>query len=247
MEVCAAILAGGLGTRLRNVVADRPKVLAEVNGRPYLTFILEQLSETGLTEVILLTGYRGDQVRQTLGDRYRNLRLTYSQEPRSLGTGGAVRWAAGLFTSETLLLLNGDSYCGVDLDLFWKFHRRRPARASLVLARVADPSRFGQVKLGTDSRVLGFREKVKSTTHGWINAGIYLLDRLLIEEVSPGCPISLERELIPAWVGRRVVFGLPCDQHFLDIGTPESYSLAGEFFGRPAGQPEPRREEPASC
>jgi NDP-sugar pyrophosphorylase family protein len=247
MDVSAAILAGGLGTRLRAVVSDRPKVLAEVNGRPYLTFILDQLSEAGLTEVVLLTGYGGDQVRRTLGDRYRHLRLTYSQEPSALGTGGAVRWAAGLLSSDTLLLLNGDSYCAADLDLFWKFHRRRPARASQVLARVADPSRFGQVQLGSDCRVLGFREKIKNTTSGWINAGIYLLDRLLIEEVSPGCPVSLERELIPAWVGRRVVFGLRCEKQFLDIGTPESFSQAGDFFGRPAGSPEPRPEETASC
>jgi NDP-sugar pyrophosphorylase family protein len=225
-DLSVAILAGGLGTRLRPAVADRPKVLAEVGGRPFLTYLLDQLATLSVPEVVLLTGHGAEQVQAVLGETYEGLRLVHSVEPAPLGTGGALHHALPHLAAPTVLLLNGDSYCDVDLGAFWQFHREQVADASLALIEVADASRFGQVRTGNDNRVRRFEEKGQAPGAGWINAGIYLLDRRLIAEIPPRYPVSLERDLLPDWVRRRRVCGFRCDGRFVDIGTPQSYAVA---------------------
>lgn len=231
-DVSAAILAGGLGTRLRAVVADRPKVLAEVAERPFVTYLLDQLASAGLREVLLLTGYRGEQVYAALGRRYRGVRLRYSQEESPLGTGGALRAGLDYLESPTVLLLNGDSFCDLELRPFLTFHAGRAPEASLALARVADTSRYGRVRLGADDRVVGFEEKSPDGGPGWINAGVYLLSRRLIEGIPEGdAPVSLERDVLPSRVAGGNVHGYRQGGPLLDIGTPESYALAEAFLG----------------
>jgi NDP-sugar pyrophosphorylase family protein len=231
-DVTAAILAGGLGTRLRTVVADRPKVMAPVRGRPYLTYLLDQLVCAGLREVVLLTGYLADYVQATLGESYRGLRLLYSSEPEALGTAGALRWAVPLLQCPTILVLNGDSYCDVSLADFWAFHSGQAADLSLVLALVADSSRYGRVQVAAGERVLGFEEKQAGAGPGWINAGIYLLNSRLLQEIPVGRPVSLEREMFPLWAKSKTCCGFGCTSRFLDIGTPDSYTAAEAFFAR---------------
>jgi NDP-sugar pyrophosphorylase family protein len=158
------------------------------------------------------------------------MRLAYSPEPSPLGTAGALRRALPHLPSPTVLLLNGDSYCPASLPDFLVFHRRQAADLSLVLTGTEDCSRFGQVRVAPGGHVLGFEEKRQASGPGWINAGIYLINRPLIEEVPPDRPASLERDLFPAWAGRKRCFGYPGPAAFLDIGTPESYARAETFF-----------------
>jgi NDP-sugar pyrophosphorylase family protein len=225
----AAILVGGLGTRLRPVLSDRPKPLAPVNGRPFIAFLLDQLAGANLGYVILCTGYGADQMRSTLGDSYRSLEIVYSQEPDTLGTAGALRFAASRFRSDTVLVLNGDSYCNVDLMAFSDWHRQHQGVASIVLTEVRQADRFGSVDTAPDGRIVKFGEKVTSPASGWVNAGIYLIARQLIEEIPPDRAISLEREVFPAWIGRGF-YGYLHRGVFLDIGTPESYAQAAQLF-----------------
>jgi D-glycero-alpha-D-manno-heptose 1-phosphate guanylyltransferase len=233
LGVSAAILAGGLGTRLRPVIADRPKVLAPVHGRPYLTFLLEQLAAALVEEVVLLTGFQADLVRGTLGEVYGGMRVLYSEESVPLGTAGAIRWALPKLSAPTVLLLNGDSYCDVNLTVFHNFHDRCAAHVSLVLARVPGASRFGKVCVDNHSRVKRFEEKTAVHATNWINAGIYLLERPLIEEIPMGRRLSLEHDLFPAWVERFRFCGFRCAGRFLDIGTPQAYAEAERFFPSP--------------
>ncbi len=226
----AAILAGGLGSRLWPVVADRPKVLAPVYGRPYITFLLDQLADASIEEVVLLTGFRAEQVRCALGETYAGMRLVYSQEPSPLGTAGAVRWALRRLFGTTVLLLNGDSYCDLDLAAFRNFHDERAAEISLVLASVPEASRFGTALVDHQGRVKRFQEKTDMPAGGWINAGIYLLERPLIEEIPVGRDLSLERDLFPAWVDFKQIYDFRCAGRFLDIGTPEAYAQVDSFF-----------------
>jgi D-glycero-alpha-D-manno-heptose 1-phosphate guanylyltransferase len=226
----AAILCGGLGTRLRPAVADRPKALAPVRGRPFLTFLLDRLAAASVGEVVLLTGYRADQVYDALGHTYAGMGLLYSEEPAPLGTAGAVRHALPCLSGRTVLLLNGDSYCDVDLGAFAAFHRRHAADASLVLAPARDASRFGRVRTGPAGRVTHFEEKGSAPGAGWVNAGVYLFDRRLIEDLPPGRPASLERDVFSGWAGGGRLHGFRCRGRFLDIGTPESYAEAERFF-----------------
>ena len=114
-DYTAAILAGGLGTRLRPAVGDRPKVIAQIGQRPFITFLLDQLTAVGVQKVVLLTGHGANWVRATLGDEYKGVPLGYSVEKAPLGTAGALRHALPMFAADNVLLLNGDSYCELDL------------------------------------------------------------------------------------------------------------------------------------
>lgn len=196
-HLTAAILAGGLGTRFRPVVADRPKVLAEVHGRPFLTILLDYLSNAGLREVVLFTGYMANQVRETFGERYCDLYLLYSEEAAPMGTGDALRLALPLTGSNTALILNGDSSCRTDLSSFYSFHRAMEAEATVLLSEVPDATRYGIVELDVHGRITSFCEKGAATGRGLVNAGIYLVGRMLLATIPAGRAVSLERELFP--------------------------------------------------
>jgi len=225
----AAILAGGLGTRLRSVVNDRPKVMAVVAGRPFVTRLLDQLSESGIRKAVLCTGYRADAVRTELGDRYRRLELVYSVEEAPLGTGGALRLACEILPAEKLLVLNGDSYCNCDLAEFITAHEASGASAGMVLANVADVSRFGTVKIDNSSFVESFIEKGAQSGPGWINAGIYLFPEFRLRALPLNHPVSLEQEIIPHLVADGI-YGYQCPGTFIDIGIPEDFQRAQLLF-----------------
>jgi NDP-sugar pyrophosphorylase family protein len=227
--VAAAVLAGGLGTRLRAAVPDRPKVLAEVNGRPFLAHLLDRLAAAGARDATLLVGYAADRVRAAFGDRHGPLRLAYSREPEPLGTGGAVRLGLPHLRGESVLLLNGDSFCDVDLAALLAFHRTHPPGATLTLTRVPDAGRYGRVRLD-GYRVTDFEEKNPHAGPGWINAGVYLFARELVEAIPAGRAVSLEGDCLPAWVAAGRVWGFAGGGRFIDIGTPESYAAAAAFF-----------------
>jgi NDP-sugar pyrophosphorylase family protein len=228
-DTTAVILAGGLGTRLRAAVADRPKVLADVAGRPFLAYLLDLLSGAGVRTVILCTGYRADQVESVFGSTYADVRLRYSCESSPLGTGGALRQALNLIETDQVVVMNGDSFCAADLPAFAEWHQMRSARASLLLARVEDTSRFGRVALASTGRIESFVEKGETIGPGLINAGVYVLDRDLLCQIPLATPVSLEREVFPAWM-ETGLHGYPTEAAFIDIGLPSSYALAEDFL-----------------
>lgn len=228
-DLTAAILVGGFGTRLRPVVADRPKVLAEVRGRPFLAYLLDQAETAGLRSVVLCTGYMGDRVQAVFGDTYSGLQLAYSRETSPLGTAGALRLALPLLASDPVLIMNGDSFCDTDLQAFWAGHQARGAEATLLLHETVDTRRYGRVRVDAEGRVLSFDEKSDSGGAGWMNAGIYVLSRRLLLTIPAGRAVSLEREMFPAWI-EQGLYGYHSTGRFLDIGTPEAYAATEQFF-----------------
>jgi NDP-sugar pyrophosphorylase family protein len=227
----ALILAGGLGTRLRSAVADRPKPLAPVAGQPFLSYLLEQLECAGLKRAILCTGHMGEQIEQAFGQQFGKLQLLYSHETTPLGTGGALANAVASLDDAHFLALNGDSYCRFDLPSFQRFHQNRRAAATLLLTAVPDPARFGLVQRDPDGASVQFKEKsnVRPTGPMTINAGVYLLDRRFLQGIPPDQPVSLEKDIFPQWIGRGL-FGHRTVGPFIDIGTPEAYAEARIFF-----------------
>jgi D-glycero-alpha-D-manno-heptose 1-phosphate guanylyltransferase len=231
MKAVAAILAGGLGTRLRAAVSDRPKVLADVSGRPFLEYLLRQLEEGGVLDVVLCVGYQADKVEKALGDKFGGLRLRYSGEQSPLGTGGALRLALPLLEAEIIYVMNGDSYCEFDLPGFLSWHQGKGAKASMALASVKDTGRYGRVVLDQQGLVLRFEEKGQSGP-GLINAGVYIVRHELIAGIAENCLVSLEKDIFPRWVEQDVLYGYQADvRKFIDIGTPESWSEAQELLG----------------
>jgi len=225
----AVILCGGRGERLRAVLSDRPKPLAEVDGRPFLEWLVLLLKAAGVRRIVLATGYMGQVIEQALGDGRRfNVTLTYSREPEPLGTAGALRLAAGHVRSSPVLVLNGDSYCHYQLDAMLDVHRERRAAATLWLQREANASRFGSVELDGDGRVVRFLEKAGDTA-GLISCGVYVVERAVIDRIPTGRAVSLERDIFPGLAGHDL-YGVVGNGIFLDIGTPESLAKADNLL-----------------
>jgi NDP-sugar pyrophosphorylase family protein len=226
----AMILAGGLGKRLRSVVSDRPKPMANVWGAPFLEILIESLADKGVRQFVLLTGYKGEAIEEHFAGCCRSdVRIFFSHERSPLGTGGAVKNAEA-FATDPSLLVNGDTFFDADLDSLLQFHIDTGAEATLSLFKVEDVSRYGSVVVDRKGMVIGFREKDEGVrAPGLINAGFSLLSMGLISSL-PNGPFSMEREIFPSLVGSGKMFGLVQERHFFDIGTPESYEAFKLFM-----------------
>lgn len=231
-DLQSVILCGGLGTRLSGTLSGLPKALAPVAGRPFLDYLLANVAAAGLRNVVLCTGYRSESIEGEYGTGAScGLSLTYSPEQEPLGTAGALRHAAARIRSNPFLLLNGDSLSQVDLPRLLTAHRLCGAVATIALARVAAADRYGSVAMEANGEIRAFSEKGKaadsSTTAGTlINAGIYALDRGILNHIPPAPPaVSFERDVLPGLIGRGL-FGFVSDGFFIDIGVPEDYQRA---------------------
>lgn len=228
-NITALILAGGLGTRLSSVVSDRPKVLAHVNGRPFLSYLLDQLVNAGFRDVILCIGYKAEMIRETFGNRYKKLTIRYSMEPEPLGTGGALRYAIPMIEKEIILVMNGDSFCKTDFNKFFEFHLRRKSMMSIVLARPRHSAGYGVVTLNKNNKIVGFNEKIDCQVDRYINAGIYLMNRDMLNYMPDKEQFSLEYDVFPR-IMKLDCFGFVSDGELIDIGTPERLKRAQKYF-----------------
>ncbi len=229
----AIILAGGFGTRLRQVVPDLPKPLAPVAGRPFLAIVLEQLRAQGFTKAMLAVGYRHEAIRAAFGERFGALRLSYSVEDQPLGTGGAIRLAARACSNQDVFVLNGDSFVELDFVAMRTAHQRAAARLTVCAVEVADASRYGRL-LVEDSCLVGFAEK-GSAGSGLINAGVYLMRRDLLETLGLPEAFSFELDVLAARLQALRPLVHRASGRFIDIGVPEDYARAQGMFASPEG------------
>lgn len=223
----AILLCGGMGTRLRSVVADRPKPMADICGKPFLQYLLEMLRDKGITEVIFALGYMGEMIEEYFQDGSAfGLKIAYSYEEEPLGTGGAIRNALPKILEEEVLVLNADTYFPMDYQGLLRFHQENDGDFSLATRAVPDISRYGAVRRDAAGRILAWNEKLGDGGQplaGEINGGIYVMKKSLIAEIPEGKQ-SLEQDCVPKWLseGKRI-FGLPFDGYFMDIGIPKDY------------------------
>ena len=233
----AVILAGGQGSRLQPVLTDCAKVMAPIQGRPFLEHLVEHLAAFGVRRVILALGYRHETVLRHL-DSYRPSGVSFfsSIEREPLGTGGSLRHAAQYLRSDRALVLNGDSLTRADLCAFLRFHETTGARWSMLLTHCEQADRYAVVTIDGEGRVTGF-DPASPSGRGFISTGVYLAERDAIDDWVPAHgPVSLERDVFPrrcgdelrGWGGRFA---------FIDIGTPESYRAAETFFAPTAAVP----------
>lgn len=222
-EVTTLLLAGGLGSRLRPVVGNKPKAMAPVLGRPFLEFMLLYVRRWVL-DVVICTGFGGDVIVQHLGDGSRwGLRLRYSHEASPLGTGGAIKLAQPLIASDPFLVLNGDTFTDADLGALFNFHLEKGASISMLLVQ-GSGDRFEATLTDESGQVIEFRQRSERSNE-LVNAGVYLMRKEVLDTIPSGCPFSLEQDLFPRYAGRGL-YGMLHQGLFIDIGTPESYAQA---------------------
>lgn len=226
----AIVLVGGEGTRLRPLTATVPKPALTLVDRPFLAYMIEWLAGHGVTEVVLACGFLPDVLREALaGEEERaGVSIRYVVEPERRGTAGAIRFAAdelGEGLDERFLALNGDVLTDLDLTALLRAHAERGARATLGLYPVEDSSAYGLVHSDPAGAVLEFLEKTGESAPGEINAGMYVLERSVLDLIPVGEEVSIERDVFPRLVGDGL-HGLRLDGYWMDIGTPERYLQA---------------------
>ncbi len=226
----AIVLVGGEGTRLRPLTETVPKPALTLVDRPFLAYMIEWLAGHGVTEVVLACGFLPDVLREALAgeEKLAGVRIRYVVEPEPLGTAGAIRFAAdtlGENLDDRFLALNGDVLTDLDLSAMLNAHRERDAVATIALHPVEDASAYGLVRSGSDGEVLEFLEKTGERAPGEVNAGMYVLERSVLELVPAGENVSIERDVFPRLVGDGL-HGLRLDGYWMDIGTPERYLQA---------------------
>jgi len=222
----AVVLVGGEGTRLRPLTSRVPKPVVPVVDRPFVGYILDSLARHGVRHAVFSCGFLADAVRATIGDGAAyGVAVDYVVEDRPLGTAGAIKNVEDLLDDGRLLAFNGDVLTDVDLSAMDEAHRRAAGLATILLTRVEDPRRYGLVRLDGDGRITEFIEKPgpEFAGPGLINAGIYVLERRVLDLIPAGEPFSIERGVFPQLAAQGVLHGFVSDAYWRDIGTPGSY------------------------
>lgn len=225
----AIVLAGGLGTRLKQVVSDVPKPMAEVNGKAFLDYILFLLAKNGIKRVILAVGYMHWVIEEFLKHPARTygMEIDYSREEEPLGTGGAIFKALAAVRGDAAFVLNGDTYFDVPLANLETFAVACEANVAFSLTTVDNSSRYGTVNVADNGRILSFEEKVPGTDRpAIISGGIYFMKKSLLTKYPRPIKFSIEQDLFNRELHNLNAYGKVYEGIFVDIGIPEDYALA---------------------
>lgn len=226
-KVDTIILCGGLGKRLRSIISDKPKVLAEIDGKAFLEILIDNLLSFGFRRIILSVGYKKDKIIKYFTEKGKNLKykLVFSEEETPLGTGGALKKAEALIENNTFIVMNGDSFCKVDFNGLLNFHYGKRAILTIVLARSKTALDYGSIRIDETCRIKSFLEKSKLEENNIINAGIYVMQRDILQYMPDNDVFSLEYDIFPHIISKNV-YGYLVNNQLIDIGTPGRYESA---------------------
>ncbi|MCR5786362.1 MAG: D-glycero-beta-D-manno-heptose 1,7-bisphosphate 7-phosphatase [Acholeplasmatales bacterium] len=213
----AIILAGGFGTRLREVVNDRPKPMADINGKPFLSYLLDKLDLEGFNKVVFAVGYMHEYIENYYKDKYKNINIVYSLEDEPLGTGGCIKKALSLIDEEECYVLNGDTFFDIDLREI-----EHDADVTIACRYFKNFSRYGKVEIDDNRNILSFNEKAPNQT-GYINGGIYLFKKNVFDKFILPAKFSLESDFFTKYINELTIKAFKSSDYFMDIGIPEDY------------------------
>lgn len=227
----AIILCGGLGTRLKSVQPDLPKVLTPIGDLALIDILISQLTKAGINRIILSLGYRSETVIDYVANiENPNFDIITVTETQPLGTGGALKLACSKSQSECFLVINGDSYTDINPSDLLEFHVKSESFVTMLLVRVEDSTQYGSVVVDSSGLIKSFNEKSKiENSEGLVNAGMYVINRSVLEQIKENETVSLERDIFPGLIGDGFN-GYISDSKFIDIGTPETFFAAEQFF-----------------
>ena len=227
----AIVLAGGLGTRLRSAVPDLPKCMAPVNGRPFLSYLLDYFQSQGIRRYIFSVGYRHEVIVDFIRDQYKALDAVFSIEQEPLGTGGGIFLSMQQAREAQVLVLNGDTFFRVDVETLSAFHVEKEAECTLALKSMSGFDRYGVVETDDSGCIRDFLEK-KPYKQGLINGGVYAIQRDRFLQRNYPAVFSFEMEYLEQVVTEGCLYGQVQEGYFIDIGIPEDYKKAQADFTR---------------
>ena len=230
MEVI--ILAGGLGTRLRSVVSEVPKCMAPVAGKPFLWYLLKYLTKYSVNRVILSVGYLREVIFDWVKEHQREFpfEFDYAIEEEPLGTGGGIKLALSKANDSNVIILNGDTFFNVDLDILCQCHSSSKKNITLALKLMRNFNRYGTVSLDNMyGTIISFNEK-QYCDEGLINGGVYVVNRTA--PIFEGLPekFSFETAVLESQCAVQNLQGIVQDGYFIDIGIPEDFQKANVEF-----------------
>jgi len=228
----AIILAGGLGTRLREALPDLPKCMAPVNGRPFLFYIINFLRSQGIEKFIFSLGFKHEVIETYLDAEFSTLNFQCLVEKEALGTGGAILASSYKASEQTVLVVNGDTLFTIDLTRAFIEHNKHRSDCTLILKPMENFDRYGVVELNEEDSINSFKEK-QFYKSGLINGGAYILntEKFLAEELP--AKFSFEKDYLEKYFETRKIFGIVQDTYFIDIGVPEDYFRAQQELKQP--------------
>ena len=235
-EKTVMVLCGGLGTRLRSVVPDLPKILVSIGDVAFLDLLLNYLSKQGIEQVYLALGYKSELVisylsenKERFKESFKVLSIDYFVEPEPLGTAGAVTFALKNMRGlpDQLIVMNGDTFINADLPNLLNQNKQQKSEMTMVVVAVEDRSRFGALQI-ENSLVNGFLEKGGSAEPGMVNGGVYCFKSALLEKLKCSDAKSLETDVFPELASSGGIGALIHSGAFLDYGTPEGLKAATE-------------------
>lgn len=221
----AIILAGGLGTRLKGVISDIPKPMAPIKSTPFIQYLFDYLINADITHAVLAVGYKYEVIKNYFGSAYKNLEISYAVEHEPLGTGGGIANAVSKIKGDNCLLLNGDTYFNVNLKELSLFHESGNSKLTLSLKEMENFDRYGTVDFNQQKRIVGFAEK-KPVEKGYINGGVYALNKSIFNSYQPGNKFSFEKDIMEAKINSIEMYAFESKGYFIDIGIPEDYKRA---------------------
>ena len=233
----ALILAGGKGARLRPLALHTPKPIVPLANIPFLFFQIDHIKKAGITEIILSLSYQPRKIEDIFGDGMKfGVIMRYTHEDLPRGTAGAVKSAENMI-DDTAIVFNGDVLTDTDLQSVLRYHKEKGAEATIVMARVMNPSGYGLLETDVEGRVTGFMEKPPEdeVTGDTINAGIYILEKSVLSRISSEGSVSFERDVFPAMLAQgSKVYAYLTRSYWQDIGSPQKYLEAhyGIISGR---------------
>jgi D-glycero-alpha-D-manno-heptose 1-phosphate guanylyltransferase len=223
------ILAGGLGTRLRSEVADLPKCMAPVAGKPFLHWVINYAIQQGVTRFIFSLGYLHEKIEDYIATDYPTLDTKFSVEKEPLGTGGAINLAIQLCKEENVLVLNGDTLFEVNNKILFDTHIKQNADCSLVLKPMVDFVRYGSVTINENEEIVSFEEK-KQVDKGLINGGVYLIKKDAFVKIDFPNKFSFEKDYLEEYVTTKKMMAVINNGYFIDIGIPTDFKKANVDF-----------------
>ena len=225
MKTSAILLVGGMGTRLMPLTSKTPKPMLQVAGVPFTEHQIRKAAQAGISEIVLATSYKAELFEPYFGDgRKFGIKIKYAVEESALGTGGGIRNAAALLDDcDQVVIFNGDVLSGHDLAAQIQSHINNKADITLYLTKVEDARAYGCVELLADNQVKSFLEKMENPVSNMINAGCYIFNRKVIDQIPANQVVSVERDTFPSFLSSGVkVYGYLDNSYWLDIGNPQA-------------------------
>lgn len=219
----AIILAGGKGARLRPLTLTVPKPMVPISEKPFLYYLLTMLKEEGVTRVILSIGYLGEQIKDYFGEYWFDLEMSYVQEKEPLGTGGAISKCMAKVTDDEVIVINGDTYCQIDLNKMISSHKQHQAELSIALKEMFDFDRYGTIDIDMRNGVIKQFNEKRKVNKGYINTGTYCINKNIFEQHNMPEKFSFETDFLQAKINELNSNAFITNGYFVDIGVQDDY------------------------